>query len=271
MRPSSTCRALLAVAAAALLTTPAAAQVAFLADFEDGSKAAVPGPEVNDVANWDVLAPGQVLAVTDHPTNGTLGLKITVEGCGNSGMFMMPGVDDFKDGIIQAELNAGDDDSFGLVFRRSAEDAGYIVFFGTVETPSVIVAGLAECGGQGVCWDQNSCETDAGKYLAKEPHGLVIGIGNNTDTIGRVEVTGDRIQVWYVLLEDVADPMADDLGIPPLIDITDGEFAAAGAAGLWHESMANGFYDNVWVTGGTGLAVDAAAKAAVTWGRIKAQ
>ena len=63
--------------------------------------------------------------------------------------------------------------------------------------------------------------------------------------------------------------MADDLGIDPLVDITDSQFPAAGAVGLWHESMANSYYDNVWVTSGIGLAVDPAAKAAVTWGHMK--
>jgi hypothetical protein len=254
---------------AALLATSTSAQIMFLADFEDGSADAVPSAKVNDVAHWDILAPGQTLALADHPTNGTQALKITVEGCGNSGMFMPDGLDNFRDGIIQVEMNPGDDDSFGIVFRRSSDVAGYIVFFGTVETPAVILAGLADCGGQGVCWDQNSCESNEGLYLEKAPHELALGIANNSDTIGRVEVNGDRIRVWYALMEDVADPMAATLKIDPLIDIKDGEFADAGAVGLWHESMANSFYDNMWVTGDTGFAVDAAAKAAVTWGHLK--
>ena len=271
MGASRTWNVLLGAALAALLATPATAQLAFLADFEEGSKAAVPGPEVNDVNNWDILAPGQTLVVTDHPTNGTLGLKITVEGCGNSGMFMPPSIDDFTDGIIQVEMNPGDDDSFGVVFRRSSDTKGYIVFFGTVETPAVIVAGMDKCGAQGVCWAQNTCENNEANTLAQEPHGMALGIANNSDTIGRVEVTGDRIRVWYALLEDVADPMADKLNIDPLIDITDGDFGAAGAVGLWHESMANGFYDNFWVTSAGGLAVDPAAKASLTWGHLKAR
>jgi len=263
-------RVLLAVTVAALVASPALAQIAFLADFDDGG-AAIPGPEVNDVTNWDVLAPGQILAVEDHPTNGTQAMKITVEGCGTSGMFMMPGVDSFQDGIIQVEMNAGDDDSFGVVFRRSAEDAGYLVFFGTIETAAVIVVDLATCGAQGQCFDQLSCENNENNTLAQVPHGMVIAQGNNTDTLGRVEVTGNRIQVWYALIDDVADPMADKLDIDPLVDITDDQFPAAGAAGLWHESMANSYYDNVWLTGNTGLAVDPASKASLTWGHLKSR
>ena len=267
MRSFCTSRVLATLSMAVILVGTARAQVSFFADF-DGPNA-VPGPEVNDPANWEILAPGQVLAVEDHPTNGTQALKITVEGCGTSGMFMMPGVDDFEDGIIQIEMNAGDDDSFGVVFRRSADDAGYLVFFGTIETPAVIVVDLLTCGAQGQCFDQLACENNEGNTLAQEPHGMVIGLGNNTDTLGRVEVTGNRIQVWYTLIEDVADPMADDLGIPPLVDITDDQFSAPGAAGLWHESQSNSYYDNVWLTGNTGLAVDAASKATVTWAHMK--
>lgn len=268
MHPSRTWRSYVGVALVALLTTTASAQISFLADFEDASKAAIPGPEVNDMANWDVTAPGQVLALEAHPTNGTQAMKITVEGCGTSGNFMMPGVDSFKDGIIQCEMNAGDDDSFGVVFRRASDVEGYLVFFGTIETPAVIVADLFTCGAQGQCFDQLSCENNDNNTLAQEPHGMVIGIGNNTDTIGRVQVDGNRIRVWYALVEDVADPMADNLSIPPLVDITDDQFSKAGAVGLWHESMANSYYDNVWVAEG-GLAVDPSSKAAVTWGSLK--
>jgi hypothetical protein len=270
MSASRSWSVILGAALAALLTTPAIAQIAFLADFEDNSKAAVPGPEVNDVNNWDVLAPGQTIVVTDHPTNGTLAMKITVEGCGNSGMFMPPSIDNFTDGIIQVEMNPGDDDSFGVVFRRASEVEGYIVFFGVTETPSVIVAGLDKCGGQGVCWSDNGCE-NAANTIAQEPHGMALGIANNSDILGRVEVNGDRIRVWYALLEDVVNPMAKKLDIDPIIDVTDSDFGDAGAVGLWHESMANGFYDNFWVSRAGGLAVDAAAKAAVTWGHLKAR
>ncbi|MBT3266455.1 hypothetical protein HN371_04830 [Candidatus Poribacteria bacterium] len=270
MSPSRTLRFSVCVAVAAFLTTAASAQISFLADFEDASKAAIPGPEVNDVTNWDVLAPNQALAVEAHPTNGTLAMKITVEGCGSSGMFMAPGVENFQDGIIQVEMNAGDDDSFGVVFRRASDVEGYVVTFGTTETPAVIVADLLTCGAQGQCFDQIACENNDGNTIAQEPHGMVIGIANNTDTIGRVQVDGNRIRVWYALVEDVADPMAEDLGIPPTVDVKDDKFGKAGAFGLWHESQANSFYDNVWVAQG-GLAVDPASKAAVTWGNLKTQ
>lgn len=269
MRRSTTWRVFLAVAAAAALTTPALAQIAFFADFEDNGKAAIPGAEVNDITNWDVEAPGQVLAVENHPTNGSLAMKITVEGCGTSGVFMPPGSDDFKNGIIQVEMNAGDDDSFGIVFRRSAVDAGYLAFFGTAETTAVILVDLLTCGAQGQCFDQLSCENNDANTIDQVPHGMIISGANDTDTLGRVQVDGDRIRVWYALLEDIDDPMADDLGIDPLIDITDDGFPGAGAVGLWHESMANSYYDNFWYTGGTGLAVDAASKAAVTWAHLK--
>ncbi len=269
MRRSTTWRVFLAVAAAAALTTPALAQITFFADFEDNSGAAIPGAEVNDVNNWDVEAPGQILAVENHPTNGSLAMKITVEGCGTSGVFMPPGDDDFKNGIAQVEMNNGDDDSFGIVFRRSAVDAGYLAFFGTVETPAVILVDLLTCGAQGQCFDQLACENNENNTIAQEPHGMVMDTGNNIDTLGRVQVDGDRIRIWYALVADVADPMADDLGIPPLIDVTDDKFPGSGAVGLWHESQANSYYDNFWFTGGTGLAVDAASKATVTWAHLK--
>ena len=84
MDSACTLRILAGVALAALLATSTSAQIMFLADFEDGSADAVPSAKVNDVAHWDILAPGQTLALADHPTNGTQALKITVEGCGNS-------------------------------------------------------------------------------------------------------------------------------------------------------------------------------------------
>jgi len=244
------------------------AQVVFFADFEDDSKDAIPNQDVNDVANWDPDNAGQVWAIGAFP-NGTDGLKQTVEGCGISGNTPLPGVDDFSDGIIQLEMSWGDDDSWGIVFRQTAVDKGYLVVFGGVETPAVILARLDDgCGLVGQCLSDAGCENNPGKTLAQEPHGLgAVDQGNAVSYFGRIEAQGDTIKIWYLKLDDIGDPDNPDLG-EPTIEVQDATHAS-GAVGVWHESQGNCLVDNVLVTTAVGFAVDANGKLATTWAGIK--
>ncbi len=267
----ATLRLLSSIAVLAALAVSASAQVVFFADFEDGSSAAVPGPEVNELGAWTPDNPGQTWTLDAHPGTGTQGLFNSLEGCGTSGNTPLPGVTNFSDGTIQLLLSTGDDDSWGIVFRQSGETAGYLVMFGTIETPAVIFARLDDgCGGL-QCADQSGCE-NGGAELLQIDHGLgVIAMDNTQVLVGRVEATGSSIKVWYVDAAGVAD-VRGDLGAPTL-EITDATHAS-GAVGVWHESQGVSFIDDVIVTGPAGFAgdstaVEAEGKLATYWGSVK--
>ena len=245
------------------------ARVMFFADFEEDSKKAVPDKDVNDVANWKPDNPAQIWALAPF-ANGTQGLKQTTEGCGNSGNTPLPGVKNFTNGIIQLEMSWGDNDSWGIIFRKSANDKGYLVVFGGTETPAVILARLDDgCGGVGQCLDQSGCENNPAKTLGQVPHGLQINEANGASYLGRIEAQGDTIKVWYSKLADIKDPRARDLGAP-ILEVKDATHKS-GSVGVWHESQVNCLIDNVTVTdsGFFGLAVEPQGKMATTWGDIK--
>ncbi|MBT3270647.1 hypothetical protein HN371_26130 [Candidatus Poribacteria bacterium] len=256
--------------ALSVLTISASAQIVFFADFEDNSSAAVPGPEVNEIAAWVPDNAGQIWDIQDHPGTGNKGLFNTIEGCGTSGNTPLPGVTNFSDGVIQLLMSTTDDDSFGVVLRQSSESAGYVITFGTIETPAIIFARLDDgCGATGSCNDQTSCE-NGGNELLQVDHGLGPIAQDNTQVLlGRIEAVGSSIKVWYVDVANVADPMGD-LGAPTL-EITDGTHSS-GAVGVWHESQQLSFVDDVLVTGPGGLnstAVDAQGKATTYWATVK--
>jgi hypothetical protein len=251
------------------------AQTIFFADFEENSPAAFPNQDVNTVGNWVPENPGQIWAVDAFP-NGTQGLKQTVEGCGISGNSPLPGVDNFSDGIIQLEMSWGDDDSWGVVLRKSADDKGYLVVFGFFETAAVIVALLDKgCADVGLCLDQSSCENNPDNTLVQVDNGL--GPPENLDQtnsvayFGRIEAIGDTIRVWYSALADIADPYAQDLGAP-LVEIQDSTHTS-GSVGVWHESQGGSMIDNVLVTGPSldATAVAPQGKMATTWGDLREQ
>ena len=259
-----------------MVIAQASAQIVFFADFEDGGGKAIPDKGVNDSKKYKGPA-GTIWAIQDATTNAGNAdnqvLKQTAEGCGTSGNTPLPGVTDFTDGIIQVVFSFGDDDGFGLTFRKKGDDKGYIVAFGFTETPHLIIADYADgCCPDGQCLDQCGCE-NGGKeiFSVPKPNEIAIDQGNGTVYLGRVEVSGGDIKVWYLLYDDVKDPFGDSAGLgKPHIDEKGLlKTTAAGSVGLWHESWGQGEVHEVFVTKPGGFAVDARKKLATSWGYVK--
>jgi hypothetical protein len=255
-----------------LLFQSATAESIFFADFESSSG-------VNDVSQWVPENEGQVWEVLDFPGSGK-GLASTAEGCGMSGNTPLPGVTNFSDGVIQLDMSAGDDDSWGIILRQTAPDAGYLVVFGYIETPAVIIALLEKgCATVGMCLDQTSCENNPDNTLIQVDHGMgtddAAPRGGLTMDLtvayrGRIEAMGDTIKVWYLPVADAPANLkakSEEWGAP-LVEIQDGTHAS-GAVGVWHESQGGSMIDNVWVHSGP-VAVDTQGKLAASWGSIKA-
>jgi len=226
-----------------LILQPASAQI-FYADFED---------EIgfNDPAQWVPDNPTQTWGIADFPGSGK-GLKNLNEGCGTSGNTPLPGVTNFTDGIIQLDMSWEDDDSWGVIFRKTADDAGYLVVFGYIETPGVIIADLADgCAATGFCLDEVNCE-NGGNELIQVDHGLGTGLTMDLSVsyTGRIWVKGDTIRVWYLPTADIDDPTdpLGDLG-EPLVEIQNGAHPGPGSVGIWQESQGGSMIDNVLVVG----------------------
>ncbi len=253
----------------------ATGQVVFYADFEPGSKDAIPDAGVNDIKKYKAENAGTIWAADDFE-GGKLGgkgsMKQTAEGCGISGNTALPGVDNFTDGIVQMVFSFGDDDSVGLQFRRKGDDKGYLAVFGYNETASVLFMDLADgCCPSGQCLDQCGCE-NGGKELESVPHGLGGGLDqtNAVPYFGRVEVDGKNVKIWYMELAEVDDLFAssEDLGAP-ILEYKNADNTSAGSVGIWHESWGMGRVDSVLVTNANGFDVDAKGKLSTTWSEIK--
>ena len=101
----------------------------FYADFEPGSKEAKPAG-ANDIKKYKAENAGTIWGEGDFNGGNIGGKKAmvqTAEGCGISGNTSLPGAKDFTDGIVQVVFSFGDDDSFGVQFRRKGDDKGYLV------------------------------------------------------------------------------------------------------------------------------------------------
>ena len=253
----------------------AAGQVVFYADFEPGSKEAKPNANVNNVKSYKPENAGTVWAAGDFnggKIGGKKSMTQTAEGCGISGNTELPGVDNFTDGIIQVVFSFGDDDSFGVQFRRKGDDKGYLVVFGYNETSSVLFMSLEDgCCPSGQCLSECGCE-NGGKEIAGVPHGLGAGLDqtNAVPYLGRVEVQGNDVKIWYMKLEEVKDLFASsaDLG-DPILESDEATTKGAGSVGVWHESWGMGRIDSILVTSANGFDVDAKGKISTTWSEIK--
>ena len=253
----------------------AAANIVFYADFEAGSKDAKPNANVNNVKNYKPENAGTVWDDGDF-NGGKIGGKgamaQTAEGCGISGNTPLPDVDNFTDGIIQVVFSFGDDDSFGVQFRRKGDDKGYLAVFGYNETSKVILGDLADgCCPSGQCLDQCGCE-NGGKEILGVDHGLGAGLtqDNSVPYFGRVEVKGSNVKVWYMELADVKDLFGDSSKLgAPVLESDKADNKSAGSVGVWHESWGNGRIDSILVTSGAGFDVDVKDKLTTMWGEIK--
>ena len=253
----------------------ATGQVVFYADFEPGSKDAIPDAGVNDIKKYKAENAGTIWAAQDF-NGGKLGGKKsmaqTAEGCGISGNTELPGVKNFTDGIIQMVFSFGDDDSVGLQFRRKGDDKGYLAVFGYNETSAVLFMSLEDgCCAQAQCLDQCGCE-NGGKELESVPHGLGGGLDqtNAVPYFGRVDVQGKNVKIWYMKLEEIKDLFApsDDLG-DPILEYKNADYTTAGSVGIWHESWGMGRVDSVLVTNKNGFDIDAKGKLTTSWGAVK--
>ena len=256
-----------------MLIGHAGAQLIFHADFESGSTEAIPDASVNDPANWVPENAGTVWVESAEFPDGGGALHQSAEGCGISGDTPLPSVDSFTDGIIQAVFSWQDDDGVGFQFRRVGDDRGYLVAFGYIETPQIIIGSLADgCCPSGQCLDQCTCE-NGGNELVGVDHGLgdALSMDNSVAYFARVEVSGSLIQVWYMELSEVSDLFAssDELG-DPTAEYDGADDMGPGTVGLWHESWGNGRVGSVSVWGPGGMtAVDPHAKLSTTWGDVK--
>lgn len=258
-----------------LFSFHAAGNIVFYADFEPGSKEAKPNAGVNDVKKYKPENAGTIWAEADF-NGGKIGgkgaMSQTAEGCGISGNTPLPGVDDFTDGIIQVVFSFGDDDSFGVQFRRKGDDKGYLVVFGYNETPSVLFMSLEDgCCPSGQCLDQCGCE-NGGEEIDSVPHGLGAGLDqtNAVAYFGRVEVQGNDVKIWYMELADVKDLFADSSTLgDPILESNKATTKGAGSVGVWHESWGMGRIDSILVTSGAGFDVDVKGKLTTMWGEIK--
>jgi len=78
--------------------------------------------------------------------------QMMTEGCAAVGNMDLPGpagedINFFSNGIIQAEWTWDDNDQWGLVFRKSAQDAGYLLWFGHNCAPQVVLVPLVPAPG----------------------------------------------------------------------------------------------------------------------------
>lgn len=253
----------------------AAGQVVFYADFEPGSKEAKPNANVNNVKSYKPENAGTIWGESDFnggKIGGKKAMAQTAEGCGISGNTELPGVKNFTDGIIQVVFSFGDDDSFGVQFRRKGDDKGYLVVFGYNETSKVILGDLADgCCPSGQCLSECGCE-NGGKEILGVDHGLGAGLtqDNTVPYLGRVEVRGNSVKVWYVELAEVKDLFADSSTLgDPVLESDEATYKSAGSVGVWHESWGMGRIDSILVTSANGFDVEPKGKISTTWGEIK--
>lgn len=256
-----------------------AASPIFFADF-DGT--GVPNNDVNDPANWQAENPSNTWGTRDFPANGTQALLMTGSGCGSSSFTPFPTVENWSDGVIQADFGWNDDDSWGIMFRRNAEDSGYLAFFGFVETLDLALFDLGKLG-----MSNGQCLGDVGVEEGPEPGRTIIegmaiaAVRHNLDPLdqtantsytARILAAGPMIKIWYGLTENFPnDPLQDPdpNSVASMIEAQDSTYAS-GSVGFWQESNDNGIADNIYVFDATGLtAISPRGSLAATWGNIK--
>ena len=172
-------------------------EVLFWADAEPGTAEfptrAVPGPEVNDPESWfSDESPSQVYDIMPFADYADLdhrkghAFQYLTEGCASVGNMDLPGdagTDNnfFSNGIIQIEWSWDDNDQWGLVFRKSDQHAGYLVFYGHNCAPSVALVPLTPPPGAdaGIADPTGACMAMRGDGLPDDDAGAYGWLPNN--------------------------------------------------------------------------------------------
>jgi len=250
----------------------------FFADF-DGK--GTPNDSVNDPGNWKAENLSNTWGIGAFPANGTQALKMTGSGCGSSSFTPFPTVENWKNGIIQADFGWFDDDSWGIMFRRNAENDGYFVFLGFTETIDWALFDLGQIGLlNGKCLSEAPGVeegTEPGRTIIRDkaigaaPYNLKIDQTGSTSFTARIVADGPKITIWYGPTEDFPDdPLKEPTNVENVIEAEDSTYTK-GSVGLWQESNDNGVVDNIYVFDGSALSVFPQGKAAITWGKLKRQ
>jgi hypothetical protein len=253
-----------------------AAKPIFFADF-DGK--GTPDDSVNDPANWKAENPSNTWGTGAFPANGTNALKMTGSGCGSSSFTPFPTVENWKDGIIQADFGWFDDDSWGIMFRRNGEMEGYFVFLGFTETIDWALFDLGQIGLlNGKCLNEAPGVEEGpepgrtiirDKAIGAAPHNLEVDQTGATSYTARIVANGSKIKIWYGPTDDFPDdPLKEPTDVANVIEAEDTTYTE-GSVGLWQESNDNGVVDNIYVFDKSALAVSSQWKTAITWGGIK--
>jgi hypothetical protein len=204
---------------------------------------------------------------------------MTGTGCGSSSFTPFPIVENWKDGIIQADFGWFDDDSWGIMFRRNAEDNGYFVFLGFTETIDWALFDLGQIGLlNGKCLSEAAGVEEGpepgrtiirDKAIEAAPHNLEVDQTGSTSYTAKIVANGPKIKIWYGPTEDFPDdPLKEPTKVENLIEAEDATYTE-GSVGLWQESNDNGVVDNIYVFDKSALAVFPRGKTALTWGTIK--
>jgi hypothetical protein len=204
---------------------------------------------------------------------------MTGSGCGSSSFTPFPTVENWKDGIIQADFGWFDDDSWGIMFRRNGEMEGYFVFLGFTETIDWALFDLGQIGLlNGKCLNEAPGVEEGpepgrtiirDKAIGAAPHNLEVDQTGATSYTARIVANGSKIKIWYGPTDDFPDdPLKEPTDVANVIEAEDTTYTE-GSVGLWQESNDNGVVDNIYVFDKSALAVSSQWKTAITWGGIK--
>jgi len=263
-----------------LLVAGVSAETTFFADFLPNSDKAVPDLSVNDPQSYIPENPFTHWSGAAYDWDpGFLwdgfALRQNSDLCRTSGYTPFPGVKDFKDGMIQLIVSFGDDDGFGIQFRKSDSGDGYMVYFGGFEKPYVALFELPNlCVKNGDCLVINkraglfSCLPHSYIYrYHKLGFGRHFRIDNTQPILVQIEVLGGSMKVWYKKIDSPAQ--LHTVRGNPIIEFDSLKYLDSGGVGIWHESWALGTVDSIRITDALGLGTDPAESIAVGWEDLK--
>lgn len=263
-----------------LLVSGVSAETTFFADFLPNSDKAIPDPSVNDPQSYIPENP------LTHWTRAAydwdpgflwdgFALRQNSDLCRTSGYTPFPGVKDFKDGMIQLIVSFGDNDGFGVQFRRRETGEGYMVYFGSTEKPYVALFKIPnQCVKNGDCLLVSKrkgflmCFERSMIYrYHKMSAGRHFPMNNSQPLLVQIEVLGGSMKVWYKKIDSPVQ--LHTVRGNPIIEFDSLEDLDPGGVGIWHESWALGTVDSIRITDALGLGTDPAESIAVGWEDLK--